>query len=102
MTNFKGTKGKWVVQNTGLLDKFETKIVCGQIRIAEAKHYNHGESDWSVNDPIPSEGKANALLISKAPEMLELLEECVETALIAGDMELHNKIKNLIEEATTL
>lgn len=49
MSEFKGTKGKWeVIEWTSL----ETKVMCGNIRIAEAKHYNHGDGDWTVNDPI--------------------------------------------------
>lgn len=70
---FKGTKGEWYVEPSELC--FETTIKCGEIRIAEAKHYNNGTDDWTQFDPIDLEGKANAKLIASAPELLEALQE---------------------------
>mgnify|MGYP003625115777 CR=1 FL=1 len=62
---FKGTKGNWEVTYTCEL---ETSIACGDLRIAEAKHYE------TLNDPIEKEGKANAKLIAAAPDLLEALQ----------------------------
>jgi hypothetical protein len=74
---FKGTKGEWKVRilKTG----FETEIACGEIRIAEVKHYNNGKEDDEENyfkyDPLPKEGLKNAKLIAAAPELLKELQK---------------------------
>jgi hypothetical protein len=93
---FKGTKGKWKVTNSipnGIYD------LEGHIEIAN--------DQWSIacvfNDV--DEAKANALLISKAPEMLEMLKQIsislsktnIHTSLID-----RGKIEQLIKEATEL
>jgi hypothetical protein len=76
---FKGTKGEWKVRifKTG----FETQIACGEIRIAEVKHYNNGKEDDEENyfkyDPLPKEGLKNAKLIAAAPELLKALQDVV-------------------------
>ena len=67
MSEFKGTKGKWKIKD--IKSALETTINSNEYRIAEVKHYK----GKNFNDPIEKEAKANALLISKAPEMLELL-----------------------------
>lgn len=64
---FKGTKGKWKIKD--IKSTLETEINSSEYRIAKVKHYK----GKNFNDPIEKEAKANALLISKAPEMLELL-----------------------------
>jgi hypothetical protein len=69
---FKGTKGKWKIDIRSI--NLETTIICGKIRVAQAKHYNEGEDDWTKYDPILEEGKANAKLIAAAPELLEALQ----------------------------
>jgi len=64
MSNFKGTKGKWDISSTNQ-DQIESQ---DGINICDC---------WSMGDnrfPDELEMKANALLISKAPEMLEVLE----------------------------
>lgn len=93
--DFKGTIGKWEYR----YDRFEycydivsdNEFICTTI---------------SGN----TKGKANALLISKAPEMLEMLEELVKSAdnmFNNGDSsetyyQLINKGEKLIKEATEL
>ena len=76
-TEFKGTQGEWKVDAS--ITKLETKIVCGKIRICEAKHYNNGdmedEENYFKNDPSIKEGKANAQLIAAAPELLKELQK---------------------------
>lgn len=59
---------------------------------------------FPVND---DEGKANAKLISQAPEMLEQLKECLEflqkvQSPATQALFLSQSIKNLIKEATTI
>ena len=103
MSEFKGTKGKWLVsyeydemweQETaqiGVKNENDCIITC-----------------WS--NFIENEYKANALLISKAPEMLEMLK-CILSAelfdLEKGEptesyYQYFNQIEKLIKEATTL
>jgi len=74
MSEFKGTKGTWLISNRYFVDKPDSKCKWKIIyttnisnAIAEVKGIHHGNSD--------EETKANALLISKAPEMLEMLNE---------------------------
>ena len=69
---FKGTKGKWKIKD--IKSTLETEINSSEYRIAKVKHYK----GKNFNDPIEKEAKANALLISKAPEMLEMLIELRE------------------------
>jgi hypothetical protein len=83
MTNFKGTKGKWVVTSQDQVVRSEEGYA---IAASPALFL---ENDW----------KANALLISKAPEMLEMLEKLVNTYELLG---LSNEVKQLIKEATEL
>jgi len=89
---FKGTKGKWTICKKNSL--LETDIESDTYRIAEVKHYNAKISNKI--DPTQEEGKYNALLISKAPEILEMLE-LLTNYYSADNIE---KAKKLIEEAT--
>jgi len=94
---FKGTKGKWVVSNTHPNETI-VDVNCGDL----------GGEDWAVivcyNAKDGSTQIANALLISKAPEMLELLKEALDTFQCNDslDRELKSKIEQLIKEATEL
>ena len=95
MTNFKGTKGKWqehknafccVISDTGIL-------------VA-----NCGGRTSNINpDDLISEQKANALLVSKAPEMLDMLENLsfhfYETDFYP---KIRKQIEKLIKESTEL
>ena len=95
---FKGTKGKWNYEKGTYL---ENTIFFS---------FNNGEiikvSNINDNDEATEETKANALLISKAPEMLEKLAE-VKDLLEAypSEAEMNLKaveIRQLIKEATEL
>jgi hypothetical protein len=90
MTEFKGTKGKWTVS---------------ELNFDEIK----SESGFSIADvwdmgierfPNPDEANANALLISKAPEMLEMLGKCISMLGNVGEFEMAKEIQHLIKEAT--
>jgi hypothetical protein len=85
---FKGTKGKWEIHE----DSFNnSNIIC---------------NDFYLGEVID---KYDALLISKAPEMLEILNHlhgridfsCEAWGSNEG-IELSNKIEQLIKEATEL
>ena len=93
MTNFKGTKGKW---------KEHKNAFCCVISDTGILVANCGGRTSNINpDDLINEQKANALLISKAPEMLEMLEEIIQSQLLSGST-IDPKIKQLIKEATEL
>ena len=85
--DFKGTKGK-----------FYTKYVNGFIRIIDKDDNN------VLDTPFKELNEANALLISKAPEMLEMLKELVKQNTYRGYEESEDVIeaKKLIKEATQI
>ena len=97
MSEFKGTKGKWKIED--IKSPFETTINSSEYRIAEVKHFE----GKNFNDPIEKEAKANALLISKAPEMLYILQEFLsdfDNGLIEDFQIARDRFEKLIKEAT--
>lgn len=92
MTQFKGTKGNWIVgKNVICSDEegLEGNIIC--LNPNESGGFPESGKKW----------KANALLISKAPEMLEMLERLVDYYK-AYNSSLLEEAKQLIKEATEL
>ena len=87
MVEFKGTKGKWIVC-----------INYNDIVLTDAGAYRPN-SMQTVNS-TKNELKANALLISKAPEMLEMLEIILQSE--NTPIVHRKKVKQLIKEATEL
>jgi hypothetical protein len=79
---FKGTKGKWEINK-----RASRNVRCNNLTIANCSSSQDGENEI--------EEKANALLISKAPEMLEMLIKC--NAIIKT-----KELENLIKEATEI
>ena len=88
---FKGTKGKWEIFIDSVI-KSEIFIMTGKIPIIRI----------AVNNYInKKEAKANALLISKAPEMLEMLKRCEYWISACNeDANILKDISELIKEAT--
>ena len=99
---FKGTKGKW-----------EYKVIYGKkrpkitVQIPIRENYNQelvlgiiGEDDCTVASCCCREEHANALLISKAPEMLELLQSLVSSEMTP--LAIRKQAKQLIKEATEI
>jgi hypothetical protein len=80
MSEFKGTKGKWV-NNDGEISGWNGEYIC----------------DCHVLSKIDS---YNLLLISKAPEMLEMLEKLSNHFGLFPDD--RDSLKNLIKSATEL
>jgi hypothetical protein len=102
MSEFKGTKGKWVLSNKPYLlennyqGSFDIRTEDFKTKVAEVNAYSF------YNIKGIEEAKANALLISKAPEMLTMLENML---LIFETLESTINIMpiiNLIKEATEL
>lgn len=93
---FKGTKGKWVLVNDfNDLESEKSESIA-------SFHWNYEDYHTTmVKNEI--EGKHNALLISKAPEMLEMLKELINcNPLHKGYHEKKLKAIKLIKEATEL
>jgi len=101
---FKGTKGKWVFNETQMKIKGSGDIE-GHTVIANVSP----KMDFSRGMTTQ---KANALLISKAPEMLEMLKDIIKQAnevVYVNSMgasetyfQLINQAEQLIKEATEL
>ena len=105
--DFKGTRGKWK-HKKGKRAKFEyDNFIIDEYGNHIVKWSNTGNGSHKLTI---KESHANGLLISKAPEMLEMLKELV---ISADDMfnngepsetyyQLINRAEQLIKEATEL
>jgi hypothetical protein len=85
---FKGTKGKWFIWREDLIvTDYDTKedVVCIKPQIKNIENW-----------------KANALLISKAPEMLEMLQSLLNESEDIVHSEIKKHIEQLIKEATEI
>lgn len=95
---FKGTKGKW--QYSGGDNSSIDIVLENNSTISIDRYDRYGNGELVGNR---KEMEANALLISKAPEMLEMLKELISSNPIHNGW--HEKIlkaKQLIKEATEL
>lgn len=88
MIEFKGTKGKWVLR-TFPEGQMSVRTLDNTRKICVPRVQNYEES------------LANLLLISKSPEMLEMLKYLVENDYIAN-LDNVKKVKQLIQEATEI
>jgi hypothetical protein len=91
---FKGTKGKWEHYKP-------LHIGSDNVSFGDQTGFNPYIEIWHCQFENKEEAKANALLISKAPEMLEMLKKI----FFGNDYKnpsLHMEIKQLIKEATEL
>lgn len=101
MSEFKGTKGKWVKLIT---PKYKIGVLMGNRYLQLGTIY---QEDCHVASCCKTEEHANALLISKAPEMLEMLKGIVirfedNERLSMMEISILNDAKQLIKEATEL
>ena len=80
---FKGTKGKWIVSAS--TDYSDVIMIRGE-----------------QYAPSFNENKYNAQLVSKAPEMLEMLKNIQSETDPHGNSKRWNEIQQLIKEATEL
>ena len=90
MTKFKGTKGKWTVEQLEHIDS--TYVWFEDFKGHIQLWHHHGDS------ATKEEAIANALLISKAPEMLEMLKDIKD--YLGSDK--RQEVEQLIKEATEL
>jgi hypothetical protein len=108
MSEFKGTKGPWFMDGSAPFVDDEApegqqNIGSFVIRTKSKKGHRNKVIDvcayefWGLSIP---EARANALLISKAPEMLEMLIEISDRN--EGCDEWLERVRNLIKSATEL
>ena len=93
---FKGTKGKWYLQNN--TDAYTNIIRCDDGEAFQSLYIA------STNQSSDAKKRYNALLMSKAPEMLEMLQNVVDwyhTDYDPDPLDIH-LIEQLIKEATEL
>ncbi len=95
MNEFKGTKGKW--QQSILRDRTFGIVNESNDIVCESPSFRKGFENW----------EANALLISKAPEMLEMLNSIVENYKSGNEdnfimSNLIDKSEKLIKESTEI
>jgi hypothetical protein len=92
---FKGTKGKWIFNQEEMKIKGSGDVEGLTIiaNVSPKMDFSRGKTTQSYN----------ALLISKAPEMLEMLKQCVETLEFGGQIGFtYMEAKQLIKEATEI
>jgi len=98
---FRGTKGEWITETYTSENGRETTIVCNT-------DYNSERTDIhirfsAIEETEKQTNRANALLISKAPEMLAMLKKVRFYAEFDSmRLDLYNEIEQLIKEATDL
>lgn len=92
---FKGTKGKWELGEIKHSVWGENRKGC----IADCTGIHNKNFYIGFTS---EESEANALLISKAPEMLEMLKKCKESFENLNQPFISYDIEKLIKEATEL
>lgn len=92
MTNFKGTKGNWIIKSTSY-NRSWINISSDKGIIARTFF---GEEEPIVNEV---EAEANAKLIANAPEMLEMLEKVLYN-ISEENFTIKEEIEQLIKKAT--
>lgn len=104
MAEFKGTKGKWSTRND-----YDQAYEQPVISIDVEESIESLVTIWSSSDDktIPESAKYDALLISKAPEMLEMLNKAAEKLYSVENpstscRHLADEIIDLINQATEL
>ena len=101
---FKGTKGKWELKHSQSKNAFNvvgTKLG-GRYKVARLPYEASFNMSKEFNEKAYYEQKANALLISKAPEMLEMLYNVREILVDVGRLQEAFNIDELIKQATEL
>jgi hypothetical protein len=89
---FKGTKSKWYVTQ-------DTHVWVDDSKICDCS--NTGQFSF-YRKKSDEEMKANALLISKVPEMLDMLKRMLLEIDPHSQSKQYNEIEQLIKEATEL
>lgn len=94
---FKGTKGEWGI---GIVPDYNDTLKSAMLEVQSDRYWIcKVQNNGMIGD---NEGKANALLISKAPEMLAMLERCKEGFDKLNQPFIASDIEELIKSATEL
>jgi hypothetical protein len=99
MSEFKGSKGEWVIIEDPDSNGFINVKTEPDYRSTPLRVTIYGDVVVPGNG-VSNEARANAILISKAPEMLEMLERIVQSELTP--LQIRKECKNLIKSATEL
>ena len=122
---FKGTKGGWKVKHSESKNSWNIigTALGGRYKISKCDYIINNELSNDLNNREIQEQQANAMLISKAPEMLDMLNKArIELSRIKSSMMAHpdctigsefddytssaqdceNEIEQLIKETTEL
>lgn len=97
---FKGTKGKWISKFNGTYYDVDLENKNEQDRIVSISVMLYDENCKPLTRT--DENKANALLISKAPEMLGMLNCCLGMAKAVNASMAAGEIERLIKSATQI
>lgn len=100
MSGFKGTKGKWCLAKAEMKDNKIIELVVtseNKIKLDNGLRIIASLGYFNSADEID---EANALLISKAPEMLEMLDKLKDHFGLFPENRI--AIKQLIKQATEL
>jgi len=101
---FKGTQGPWVISELGEPSRNNGNTGCHTIATAKNIKDVGFIEVWFSDDftvTTKEEAHANALLISKAPEMLDMLQSILASEHLKGTIE-ESKVKQLINSATQI
>ncbi len=104
MTQFKGTQGKWHLMKKGFTKNANDNLIQVYATNEDLEFVCQVWKDGILHDKTQN-FEANAQLISKAPEMLEMLQKCKEYFLLKTDKyseERADAIGQLINEATKI
>lgn len=101
MTQFKGTQGKWHLMKKGFTKNANDNLIQVYATNEDLEFVCQVWKDGILHDKTQN-FEANAQLISKAPEMLEMLKQCLYRVENANHGDFPNKIRKLIEEATKI
>lgn len=99
---FKGTQGKWKLGKEEKCKKFNQPVI--NIKTNEIESFVTLYSGLAFESDLDDETKYNALLISKAPEMVYIINELIEELSFHGfnNSTSISKAKQLIKDATEL
>lgn len=97
---FKGTKGKWIFGTAELINDNKQHLIVSPIDVTETDDGFRSVCSISILEKLDDEDLANALLISKAPEMLKMLERIMKT--YDKGTQTYLDCQQLIKEATEL
>ena len=99
MNEFKGTKGKWEIKkNDYYIEIFNISDNDNYAWHCNVHFHKKEEFLNYKSDSLCDENLANALLISKSPEMLEMLIQVKD--YLGSD--IRSKVEKLIKEATNI